>query len=495
MARQPLPLGSWGRIFVGPVIRETKGKRPAYRARAYFRDVDGVTQEIKAEGKTRSAAEASLLVKLRERASARHGGSLKSTDRFSVAADLWLEQLGVRVADGRRSSGTLDTYRRKLDNHILPALGEVRLGEITTALVDSVLQAIKSRVGPPTARSCRSAISGVLGLAVRHGAIATNPVRDVERIPSTPKHRPRALTEDERRDWFAMLARDPHAVEADVPDLTSFLLATGTRIGEALGLLWSDVDLHRGEVAITGQVIRIRGEGLTRVTTKSPAGQRTLVLPRWGLDMLRARAAQGIHDHEPVFCDALGGFRDPNNVRRDLRRARAPRGSHARQELGATLARARKGAGRRRRDVAEGLHWPKTRLELIETGRVRPDVTDVMTLADLYKVDEVVRAELLTLAEVASKAVDTDALAWITSHAFRKTNATILDDAGLSARQIADQLGHARPSMTQDVYMGRSAKNSAAAAALEGAGQTTNPKPKSDGYPDGSRGPSQPEGP
>ena len=30
---------------------------------------------------------------------------------------------------------------------------------------------------------------------------------------------------------------------------------------------------------------------------------------------------------------------------------------------------------------------------------------------------------------------------------------TILDEAALSARLIADQLGHARPSMTQDVYL------------------------------------------
>ncbi|WP_228501809.1 site-specific integrase [Nocardioides agariphilus] len=39
----------------------------------------------------------------------------------------------------------------------------------------------------------------------------------------------------------------------------------------------------------------------------------------------------------------------------------------------------------------------------------------------------------------------------MTSHAFRKTAATIVDEAALSARLIADQLGHIRPSMTQDV--------------------------------------------
>lgn len=58
---------------------------------------------------------------------------------------------------------------------------------------------------------------------------------------------------------------------------------------------------------------------------------------------------------------------------------------------------------------------------------------------------------------------------WVTPHVFRKTAATILDDTNMTARQIADQLGHAKPSMTQDVYMGRGSTNPAAAAALHDA--------------------------
>lgn len=41
----------------------------------------------------------------------------------------------------------------------------------------------------------------------------------------------------------------------------------------------------------------------------------------------------------------------------------------------------------------------------------------------------------------------------LSTHSFRKTVATILDKAGLSATEIADYLGHENPSMTQDVYM------------------------------------------
>jgi integrase len=55
----------------------------------------------------------------------------------------------------------------------------------------------------------------------------------------------------------------------------------------------------------------------------------------------------------------------------------------------------------------------------------------------------------------------------ISSHALRKTAATLLDAAGLSAREIADQLGHSKPSLTQDVYMGRKVASTRAADVFE----------------------------
>jgi hypothetical protein len=61
-----------------------------------------------------------------------------------------------------------------------------------------------------------------------------------------------------------------------------------------------------------------------------------------------------------------------------------------------------------------------------------------------------------------------DGFAWVTSHAFRKTAVTLLDEA---AHRSGDrrQFGHSKPSMTQDVYLDRKLVNPAAAQALEGA--------------------------
>ena len=205
------------------------------------------------------------------------------------------------------------------------------------------------------------------------------------------------------------------------------------------------------------------------------------------LERRRGPKASGLN--EPVFCDALGGFRDPNNVRRDLRRARAPLGSRARREPGRSPSRkpdARRHDGRA--DVANRLRLAKDSA----SNSSRPVVCGV----------EVEEALALATSNPGSSGRSGpashwqgggrplrggDALAWITSHSFRKTTATILDDAGQSARQIADQLGHARPSLTQDVYMGRRCQEpwGRCRAGRPALNDARDPKP--DGFPDKSR--------
>lgn len=65
------------------------------------------------------------------------------------------------------------------------------------------------------------------------------------------------------------------------------------------------------------------------------------------------------------------------------------------------------------------------------------------------------------------EAFDAAGYPWVTSHSYRRTVATLMDEAGLSARQAADQLGHARVSMVQDGYFGRVTTPTGAAGVLE----------------------------
>lgn len=98
------------------------------------------------------------------------------------------------------------------------------------------------------------------------------------------------------------------AVMWDIPDLSLFLMATGLRIGEVLPVLWSEVDLEEGTVEVTSTLIRIKGEGLLRKTTRSKAAQRQLLLPVSATEVLRSRWLRGYRFDMPCFPIWTGGF-------------------------------------------------------------------------------------------------------------------------------------------------------------------------------------------
>ena len=104
---------------------------------------------------------------------------------------------------------------RPLDRHVLPVIGGLRLAELTTARVDTFLHGVLRDKGHATAKVCRSVVSGVCGLAVRRGALRSNPVRDVGDLERGDRAGARALTLQECRDWLAILDADPYAVRKD----------------------------------------------------------------------------------------------------------------------------------------------------------------------------------------------------------------------------------------------------------------------------------------
>lgn len=376
MGRPQLPLGTYGKI-------RTYSHGQGFRAMTSFRDYDGKTRSVQKSGKTRAAAERALVTALRDRAHFDGGNTITPNTRLAVAAQLYWDE----IEDSPRSPSTKGLYRDRIDQQVLPALGEVRLREVTVGLVDRHLAAVKAKHGNAVAKTTKTVLSGICGLACRHDAMLTNPCRDVSRISTKPKKSPRSLELEEIREVRAWLAQDHKACDRDLPDLVDFMLATGLRLGETCAVRWQDVDLDAGTVEVVGTVLRIKGQGLLlKSSPKSEAGERILELPSWAVEMLRGRAVdRAPQSSGPVFPAPLSGtLRDPANTRRGIREAFA--------EMG------------------------------------RPGLT---------------------------------------SHIFRKTVASLMDSAGLTARAAADQLGHSKVSMTQDRYMGRRARATGAAAVLE----------------------------
>ncbi|MFI2664199.1 site-specific integrase [Micromonospora carbonacea] len=105
------------------------------------------------------------------------------------------------------------------------------------------------------------------------------------------------------------------------------MLATGARTGEILALRWADLDLAtaRPTLTICGTLIFVTGQGFFRQPwTKSDAGYRTVVLPRFAIGMLLAHTLDAADNpHDAIFASRRGTWLSPNNVRRQWRQSRA----------------------------------------------------------------------------------------------------------------------------------------------------------------------------
>jgi integrase len=207
----------------------------------------------------------------------------------------------------------------------LTGVRELRVREATVPLLDSFIQTVQVHRGTAAAKLARSVLSGLLGVAVGHSAIPTNPVRDLGRIHAGRRKATPSLTLVECRAWLAQPDAEEDARAKDLPDLCRFMIGTGLRIGEALAVAWPEVDLDAGTVDMFRTLIRLTVVGLIRKSTKTETGERILTLPRFVITTLQARNPDG-DALGPVFPDSLGGWRDPSNTWRALRGARGSDG-------------------------------------------------------------------------------------------------------------------------------------------------------------------------
>ena len=319
MARPRLELGTWGRITRTEV---SPGK---WRARARFRDFTGRTKQVEATGESGAKAERALLATLRKRVQSA-GDTITGDTTVAALATVYLAQL---EDSDQWTEQTVQRYTAAVDTHVLPALGELTLIEATVSRIDRFLRTLAEKT-PGNANTCRTVLSGMFALAVRHDALRTNPVKEV-RLPARKKKPVQALTVDEVTDLRKALTawQDEDGVGGpprgtDVLDVVDVMLGTGMRIGEVLALRWDDVDLgEHPTVTVAGTLVYLKGKGLRRQAhTKTASGFRILTLPAFAVEVLLRRSVESIPtETNAVFPSGKGTWKWPNNYRRTLRGA------------------------------------------------------------------------------------------------------------------------------------------------------------------------------
>ena len=142
----------------------------------------------------------------------------------------------------RKSS--MRIYNFNLCNHILQAIGEVPLRDISRSHIESCLSRLQQTgYAVSTLRSVRATISTVLEAAVGRRYITDNPAHGIRIREADSKREPRYYRPPEIRKLLQKL-EDPCQVVVLVA------VSTGLRIGEILALRWKRIDLLRNTIEV-----------------------------------------------------------------------------------------------------------------------------------------------------------------------------------------------------------------------------------------------------
>ena len=218
--------------------------------------------------------------------------------------------------------------------HLVPAFGPLRLseleeGQILRFIAEATVGAEGKRPKKAaTLRSILAILRRALTVAVERGEIPQNPCRHLGRLLAKVKRQQSQEVEHVNawsREEVATLLDVARAEEPDFYPLIGFLLSTGCRRGEALGLKWEDVDFTRKSILIRRALVRGQlgtpKSGRARSVVLSPALAQIL------RELLSERQRASLAGRWPevpdfVFCTGKGGFLDEQNVGRSWRRLR-----------------------------------------------------------------------------------------------------------------------------------------------------------------------------
>ena len=155
---------------------------------------------------------------------------------------------------------SLQMYFSYLRNQIVPSLGEIKIQDLTPAILDKWIRDLqKNGLSYNTIASVHILIHNALNYAVYPAQlINANPAVYIKVPKNAPKNIiKRTIITPER--FKALLEKYPFGTPLYIPFL--LLYHTGMRIGKVLGLSWNDIDFESKKINLTRQIVYIRRSG------------------------------------------------------------------------------------------------------------------------------------------------------------------------------------------------------------------------------------------
>ena len=250
-------------------------------------------------GKTQAECKAKLKKAIEESQSLDIGRA----DEYTVAA--WLRTWFELYSKLHIRPSTMNYYHRNIEQHIIPAIGDIPLNKLTTRDLQKLYNDLQSNgrlrkvqkkekpgLSNSTVRGIHMMLHNAFERAVKERLIPRNPTEDCI-APKIQKFEMQILQPEHIKEYLnAANARG-------LLPMFYLELVSGLRKGELTALLWSDLDIQNRTIYVSKQYVKNPNGELTLSRPKTETSVRKVSIPQDAVDLLIAE--HGKHPENPYM--------------------------------------------------------------------------------------------------------------------------------------------------------------------------------------------------
>lgn len=227
-------------------------------------------------GKTKKEAEAK---RDKDKALLGRGIDISDNRTFKEVAELWFSL----TKEGHVSTRTKELIRGILEKHVYPIIGEKKIREVLPADIMLLMKTVATASKGWQAKIL-TYTKAVFSFAVDNDLIVKTPVWSSIKPCGESTKEVQALT-DAQCDALLLSLKGTRAYL-----FVELLLYTGLRRGEALGLMWNDIDFDQKKLSVNRSVVYPDGNkaGEINPDLKTANARREVPIVPWLLEDLRA---------------------------------------------------------------------------------------------------------------------------------------------------------------------------------------------------------------